>query len=74
MTHTPLTETEALLLAIEDSEADSGNHEPLDEYLMENLMESEVWKLAEAADVLSDRAWTALQRKRSVSIQDGEPK
>jgi hypothetical protein len=61
---TSFIETEALLLAMVDSEADSGAYE-VDEYLDREFLEGELRKLAYAAEVLSDRAWKALQRKRA---------
>lgn len=67
-------EDKALRLAYEDSEADSGNHEPLDAFLDEKFTEREVGKLAEAADVLADRAWKSLQRKRAVPPDGGGAK
>jgi hypothetical protein len=59
-------ETKALLLALEDADVYSpDNHDPLDDYLREQFLEGELRKLAEAADLLSRRAWRALQQKRA---------
>lgn len=52
----------ALRLAYEDVEADSGNHQPLDEYLAEHFLPGELRRLSEAADVLSERAWAVMRR------------
>jgi hypothetical protein len=52
---TPYTETEALLLAQEDSEADSGNTDLTDAYLRENFLPGELQRLAWAADLLANR-------------------
>lgn len=60
----PFIETEALLLALEDAEADSGNHEPLDEYLESEFLPGELAKLEQAADLLSYRAGKVKTRKR----------
>jgi len=54
---TPYTETEALLLAMDDLEADSGNHKPLDRYIVENFLPGERRRLASAARLLEERAW-----------------
>ena len=67
-------EDRALRLAYEDSEADSGNHEPLDAFLDESFTEREVLKISEAAGVLADRAWKSLQRKRAVPPVGGGAK
>jgi hypothetical protein len=57
--------TEALILALEDVEADSGNTEALDAYLRENFLEGELMTLANAAEHLSTRAYRAVQLMRS---------
>lgn len=64
---TKFVETEALLIAIEDSEADSGAY-AVDAYLddAEHFTERELRVLCVAADVLSDRAWKAYQRRRAL--------
>ncbi len=54
---TPYTETEALLLAIEDCDVDSGNHGPLDRYIVENLTPRERRDLSTAAALLEERCW-----------------
>lgn len=65
---TEWTETEALILAMEDYDADSGNHEPLDRYIVENLLPGERKKLSFAAGLLEERCW-AMRHKQ---IFDGE--
>lgn len=57
-------EHEALNLAFEDMEADSGNHEPLDDYLREEFLEGELYRLMDAADVLSNRCSAVLREKK----------
>jgi hypothetical protein len=54
---TTYTETEAILYAVEDYDADSGNHEPLDRYIVENMTPRERRHLAGAAAVLVARCW-----------------
>jgi hypothetical protein len=56
MSDTPYTETEALLLALNDAEADSGSTELLDEYLRREFLPGELRKLERGADLLSYRA------------------
>lgn len=64
MPDTPYLETEALLMAIEDFEIDSGIY-TVDEYLDMRFTEHELRKLAFGAATLADRAWEVLQRKRA---------
>lgn len=56
-------ETEALLIAMRDSDADSGIYE-VDEYLDREFLAGELRRLAWAAELLADRARKAAQRKR----------
>jgi hypothetical protein len=51
------TEHTALNLAAEDIESDSGNHEPLDAYLRENFLPSELRQLSNACALLGARAY-----------------
>lgn len=67
MADTPYTETEALLLALDDSAADSGNTDALDAYLRTEFLPNELLKLARGADLLSDRAGEILREKRKES-------
>lgn len=52
---TAYTETEALLIAQEDVEADSGNSEETDAYLRENFTAGELQRLAWTAEHLAER-------------------
>jgi len=51
---TPFVETEALLLALDDADADSGNTDATVDYLIANLLPGELSRLQRAAGVLSD--------------------
>lgn len=55
MTATRFIETEALLLAMEDADVDSGVY-TVDEYLRQNFLPVELRKLENAAYLLSSRA------------------
>jgi len=70
---TPYSETEALLKAMADAEADSGNTDLLDEYLRSEFLPGELYKLYEAAELLAKRAYDIYREKRTPLARRGAP-
>lgn len=64
MPDTPYCETEALLLALADADADSGNTDELDAYLRAEFLPNELARLEHGADLLSARVTVILREQR----------
>ncbi len=63
-------EQEAILIALEDAEVDSGVF-LVDEFLQsEHFTERSVRKLAEAAELLAERSWREVQRRRGEGYEN----
>lgn len=71
MAETQFTETEALLIAMQDAEADSGNTDALDSYLRQNFLPGELLSLAAAAGLLYDQALEIRRELRAA--EDTQP-
>lgn len=59
---TELPMDELMLLAIEDIEADSGNHEPLDQFLCDTFRQDELVRIYEVSTLIANRTDNILSR------------
>lgn len=66
---TQFIETEALLHAMQDAEAHSGNTDMTDDYLRENFLTSELRALTQAAELLAERAWIVYREKAMADLE-----